>query len=110
MSTESKAGNAPSDQVVETPPRRRRHVVRAGLQAYAGDDALLYVETVSSWVGLSRSAIYALVQRGTFPPPLRLGKRCSRWLAGDVRRWVKDLSEASGAGRHIGKASPRVSS
>ena len=40
-------------------------------------------------VGFKRSHIYALVAQGEFPPPVKLGRRASRWVQADIERWVE---------------------
>ena len=44
--------------------------------------------------GLSRSALYALMERGSFPRPLRLTKRAVGWLPADVHSWVASRAAA----------------
>lgn len=51
-------------------------------------DALLKLATVEALTGLSRSSIYARLQKNTFPQPIRLGTRCTRFRAGDVQAWL----------------------
>jgi len=52
-------------------------------------DALLKVRTTSELVGLSKAQIYRLAREKKFPAPVKLGKRCTRWKAGDVRAWLQ---------------------
>lgn len=60
------------------------------LQAAALDGlALLRVDAVSAMAGLSRSTLFARSAAGTFPQPLRMGTRCTRWRAADVQTWLK---------------------
>jgi prophage regulatory protein len=51
-------------------------------------EALLRVPTVEAITGLSRSTIYAKLASKTFPEPVRLGTRCTRFRAGDVQAWL----------------------
>ena len=37
----------------------------------------------------SRSTIYALIQKGQFPRPVKLGERASGWLSADVCAWIE---------------------
>lgn len=39
---------------------------------------------VESLVGLSRSTIYAMIADGSFPKPIKLGKRAVGWRQSDV--------------------------
>lgn len=43
---------------------------------------------VEQLVGLSRSTLYAMMAEGTFPKPLRLGKRAVGWRERDLRHWL----------------------
>ena len=86
------ARHLPSIEELEQRRKRRhqRRVEVATLQAAAIHDpaALLHIATVTSVVGLQRTAIYDGVRAGTFPPPIRLSARCSRWPAGAIRQWL----------------------
>jgi prophage regulatory protein len=53
--------------------------------------ALLKVATVSAITGLSPNSVFRKVSQGTFVQPIRLGKRCTRWKAGDVLAWLNAL-------------------
>jgi len=44
---------------------------------------------VESLVGLSRSTIYAMIADGTFPKPIKLGKRAVGWRHSDVLTWLQ---------------------
>lgn len=74
------------EQVMATPKTDR---VAQQLAAVAHlDDARIRIETVAAWIGWSRSRIYAAVQRGEFPQPIRHGARCSRWKASDIKTFL----------------------
>ena len=45
-------------------------------------------------VGVSRSTLYAMVQRGEFPPPVRIGVRAVAWRAHEVYSWVETRPSA----------------
>ena len=45
---------------------------------------------VSNIVGLSKSEIHRKVKAGTFPAPVRLGRRCTRWNIAEVENWIRD--------------------
>jgi prophage regulatory protein len=53
------------------------------------DNALLQFATVSALAGIGRSTIYQKVAEGTFPQPIKLGLRCTRFRAGDITAWLK---------------------
>lgn len=44
---------------------------------------------VERTVGLSRSAIYAAMDRGDFPRPIKIGRRAVGWKASDVTNWLE---------------------
>ncbi|MDE0589407.1 AlpA family transcriptional regulator [Halocynthiibacter sp. C4] len=44
---------------------------------------------VETLVGLSRSTIYAMIAEGTFPKPVKLGKRAVGWRQSDVMAWLE---------------------
>jgi prophage regulatory protein len=49
---------------------------------------LLRLPDVLGRVGISRSAVYELVQRGAFPQPVKLGTRCTAWVEEEVGEWI----------------------
>ncbi len=50
-------------------------------------DSLLTLRDVCARLALSRSGLYALIARGEFMPPLRIG-RASRWHRHEVEAWL----------------------
>ncbi len=50
---------------------------------------ILRIKEVTRLTGLSESTIYAMVEVGTFPKPIRLGKRSVGWRASDVYAWLQ---------------------
>ena len=58
------------------------------LHAVQIGDALLKIQTVGAVTGLSSSSINRKTAAGQFPVPVRLGARCTRWRAADVRAWL----------------------
>lgn len=52
--------------------------------------ALLRLPTVEAITGLSKSTIYAKLKadNGSFPKPIRLGTRCTRFKASDITAWL----------------------
>lgn len=52
---------------------------------------LLRLPAVISLTQLSRSTIYAAIQAGTFPRPVRVGERAVRWRSGDIDTWLAGL-------------------
>lgn len=43
---------------------------------------------VEARTGLSRSTIYAQMSEGTFPKPIRLGKRAVGWTDAAIEEWL----------------------
>ena len=54
------------------------------------DEALVEKRVRSAVTGVGNSQTYELIKQGRFPPPVKLGLRCSRWRMGDLRRWLAD--------------------
>jgi len=49
--------------------------------------ALIAFNPLSNYVGFGRSRIYALIQQGEFPAPVKIGKS-SRWVKAEVDEWL----------------------
>ena len=52
-------------------------------------DPLLRRPDVEALTGLSRAWIYAAMQRGEFPRPVKIGRRAVRWPRSAIDRWVE---------------------
>ena len=52
-------------------------------------DKLLRRPEVETLTGLSRSTIYAWLQRGDFPKPVKLGTRLVAWRESDIAAWLE---------------------
>jgi prophage regulatory protein len=50
---------------------------------------VLRLPAVTQKVGLSRSTIYLLMQRGEFPRPVQLSLRAVGWYQTDVDAWLQ---------------------
>lgn len=50
---------------------------------------------VESRTGLSRSAIYAAIQAGTFPAPVSLGAKAVGWPEHEVDAWIAGRIQSS---------------
>ena len=42
-------------------------------------------------LGLSRSTIYALMSKGQFPRPIKLGCRAVGWRSIDIEKWLSEM-------------------
>jgi prophage regulatory protein len=51
-------------------------------------DALLNLRTVQALSGLGKTTLYKLIAAGHLKP-VRLGRRCTRFRAGDVQAWLQ---------------------
>ena len=47
--------------------------------------------------GLSRSTIYEQIANGTFPKPVKIGKRAVGWLNSDLAAWLDSKIEGKAA-------------
>lgn len=70
-------------------PNARQPEKRQPIEAGTLPDALLRLATVEVMAGLSGPTIYRKLAAGEFPEPVRLGARCTRWKAADVRAWIQ---------------------
>lgn len=52
---------------------------------------------VERLIGLSRSTLYAMMAEGSFPKPVKLGKRAVGWRERDVAAWL-DSRTTEGCG------------
>ena len=50
---------------------------------------ILRMKDVCSELGVSRASVYRLLQSGSFPKPLKLGKRAIGWERDHIQQWVK---------------------
>lgn len=84
---------------MQTPSRQiSKHAPHLAQPITAADnpDALLQIRTVAALIGGGKSTVYSRVSKDpTFPRPIRLGTRCTRFRAGDVIAWLK--AQAAGA-------------
>jgi len=76
-----------SSPAVYNKPRKKP---QQPLHAAELGDALLRLSTVEAITGLGRSSIYARLKAcdGSFPQPIRLGARCTRFRAADITAWL----------------------
>lgn len=49
-------------------------------------------EAVCLMAGIGRAQMYALIARGEFPKPVKLG-RAARWERGEVQAWMRAKME-----------------
>jgi len=49
---------------------------------------MLKLKEVQKLTGLSRSSIYAYIDKGLFPAQVKLGERSVAWLDTEIESWV----------------------
>lgn len=54
---------------------------------------LISLNEVSQLIGLKKSAIYIRISEGTFPAPIKIGQKCSRWSLSEVQAWIEKAVE-----------------
>ena len=59
------------------------------LQSPVQAQALLRIDQVAERVQYGRSSIWAMVKAGTFPAPVKLSRRCTRWTNVQVDEWIQ---------------------
>lgn len=52
------------------------------------NEQIIRLPAVRERTGLARTSIYTAIAAGTFPAPVRLGKRSVGWRAADVNAWI----------------------
>ncbi len=57
---------------------------------------LMKMSEVLAETGLGRSTIYAMMNRGEFPRPLKIGGKVIRWPASEIEAWLAALPRAAG--------------
>jgi prophage regulatory protein len=53
---------------------------------------ILKLPDVMKATALSRSSIYAFIQKNTFPKPVRLGERAVGWKSDEIAAWIESRS------------------
>ena len=52
-------------------------------------DCLIDQPRASDIAGIKKSEIWRRIKAGSFPAPIRLGERCTRWSLREVSQWVE---------------------
>ena len=74
--------------VLQAPKPTKRAGAMQPLYAVQIADALLRLSTVQALTGLGKTSIYAKDATGELTA-IRLGKRCTRWRAGQVQQFLQ---------------------
>lgn len=56
----------------------------------ADNKRILRLGEVISRTGRSRSSIYADIERGEFPRPIKIGPRAVGWMETEIDSWIKE--------------------
>ena len=51
---------------------------------------------VCGLTGLRKSSIYAMIKDGSFPAPVRIGRRAVAWRQEDIGRWIDSRRSTEG--------------
>jgi prophage regulatory protein len=62
----------------------------------SGEPRLQRLAEVRDRTGLSRSEIYRRVSIGTFPAPVKLGRRSTAWDSRKISAWIEEVLESGG--------------
>ena len=54
---------------------------------------LIKAKEVAEMLSVCVSQVYKLVQQGSIPKPIKLGKRGSAWLISDIDAWIDSRIE-----------------
>src|SRR5689334_7770116 len=65
-------------------------VEQQNIRSLTSPDRLIKLPDVERLTGLRRSAIYERIQRGAFPPSVKVGKRSSTWSEAAIQAWIAD--------------------
>jgi prophage regulatory protein len=60
-------------------------------------DAFWRTKTVQERTGLSRSTLYAEIEKGNFPRQVKLGARAVGWIQSEVEGWIQARIRAARA-------------
>jgi len=69
--------------------------VHTGITAAGGLPTLVFEKSICEWLGLSRQAVSKLVQKGTFPAPVRIGARRKAWVICEIADWLESRRGAA---------------
>jgi len=64
------------------------------VRSYTGPQ-YVRLPAVMAVTGLGKSSVYWLISQGTFPKPVKLGKRASGWLVSDLEAWAASRQQAA---------------
>jgi prophage regulatory protein len=92
-----------------TPARSTAPTKPSNSSSRTAPPCLLRRPDVERRTGYSRSSIYAMMEAGDFPRPVKLGPRAVAWVESEVDAWISARIEArDGAGAAGRGNSPRA--
>ena len=62
-------------------------------------DRVLRLPQVLEQIGMGRAWVYAEIQKGKFPPGVKLGARARGWTASSIEQWLADREMAAVGGK-----------
>ena len=62
------------------------------------EERMLRLRSVERMTGLSKSTLYRLIRKGSFPAPLRLTRKAVRWRREEVNEWLSLRPRGGGRG------------
>lgn len=68
----------------------------AELNSKLNSDRLMRRSEVQKITGLSTSVLYREINAGTFPSPVKIGKRTVAWKASEIAAWMDSLPKSVG--------------
>lgn len=57
-------------------------------------DQVMRMKDVVKKIGLCRATIYAMISRGEFPRPIRIGERATGWRESELEAWLASRTAA----------------
>ncbi|HDR9017870.1 AlpA family transcriptional regulator [Burkholderia multivorans] len=57
-------------------------------------DQVMRMKDVVKKIGLCRATVYAMIKRGEFPRPIRIGERATGWRESELEAWLAKRSAA----------------
>jgi prophage regulatory protein len=57
-------------------------------------DQVMRMKDVVKKIGLCRATIYAMISRGEFPRPIRIGERATGWRESELEAWLANRTSA----------------
>ena len=69
--------------------------MKSDIAVMAGLPRLLSMPDLTKETSASRASIYSWIREGSFPKPIRIGRRRVAWASEDVERWIAARRQAA---------------